>query len=416
MSAFLIDNYLMTLAEGVEKEILPVYQKIENKAFLNQQRVLNSFRQARVSDFHFKGSTGYGYNDQGRKTLENVYAEIFGAAEALVRGQIISGTHALALCFFGVLRPGDELLAVQGSPYDTLRTVIGTEGNAPGNLRELGVFYHQVELLPDGTLDWPGIARAINSRTKMVFIQRSRGYRNRPSLNLKTMEKLISFVKKNKQDIVVCVDNCYGEFVENIEPPMIGADLTAGSLIKNPGGGLAPGGGYVVGQTRYVKMAASRWTAPGVGAEVGPAPEFQRLLFQGLFIAPHVVAEALKGAVFAARFFERLGFPVAPLFQEERTDLIQGITLGTPERLLAFCHGIQKASPVDSHVRPEPAYLPGYGEPVIMAAGTFIQGASIELSADAPVKDPYRVYLQGGLSKDHVKLAIINAARETLDR
>lgn len=407
-------DYLLALAEDVEKEILPVCQKIEKKAFHNHERVLNAFRQAKVSEFHLKGSTGYGYSDAGRETLEQVYAAVFGAEKALVRGQIISGTHALALCFFGILRPGDELLAVQGLPYDTLQAVIGLASSAPGNLREWGIAYRQVELLPDGTLDWKRIAGAINNRTKMVFLQRSRGYTNRPSLNLREMKKLISFLKKHKEELIVCVDNCYGEFVEELEPPAIGADLAAGSLIKNPGGGLAPGGGYVVGRARYVEMAAARWTAPGTGGEIGPAPEFQRLLFQGLFIAPHVVAEALKGAVFAARFFERLGFSVSPLYQEERTDIIQRIALASRERLLAFCRGIQKASPVDSHVVPEPACLPGYSDPVIMAAGTFIQGASLELSADAPVREPYTIYLQGGLTKEHVKLAVISAAREIM--
>lgn len=406
------ENYLLDLAEEVEKEVLTVDQEIEKKAFVNQQRVLNAFRKARVSGYHLKGSTGYGYGEQGREILETVYAEIFGAERALVRGQIISGTHALALCLFGVLRPGDELLAVQGLPYETLQAIIGIGEGAPGNLKEWGIFYRQVELLPDGTLDWPGIAGAINKQTKMVLLQRSRGYTNRPPLNLKEMERLINFLKKRERDIVICVDNCYGEFVENTEPPAVGADLVAGSLIKNPGGGLAPSGGYVVGRARYVEMAASRWTAPGIGGQVGPAPEFQRLLFQGLFLAPHAVAEALKGAVFAARFFERLGFAVSPLYQEERTDIIQVITLGTRERLLAFCRGIQKASPVDSHLCPEPAPLPGYNDPVVMAAGTFVQGASLELSADAPVKEPYAVYLQGGLTKAHVKLAVISAAKE----
>lgn len=410
------DHNLLDLAEDVEEEARPIYQKIEKTAFRNQQRVLDAFRRARVSDFHLKGSTGYGYGDQGRETLERVYAEVFGAEKALVRGQIVSGTHALALCFFGILRPGDELLAIQGPPYDTLQAIIGTAKKAPGNLREWGVSYRQVELLPDGTPDWAGIAGAISGRTKMVFLQRSRGYTNRPSLNLQEMKKLISFLKSRKPDVVVCVDNCYGEFVEDAEPPAIGADLAAGSLIKNPGGGLAPGGGYVVGQARWVEMAASRWTAPGIGGEVGPAPEFQRLLFQGLFIAPHVVAEALKGAVFAARFCERLGFAVSPSYREERTDIIQEITLGSREQLLAFCRGIQSASPVDAHVRPEPAPLPGYSDPVIMAAGTFVQGASLELSADAPVKEPYRVYLQGGLTKEHVKLAVISAAQEMLGK
>jgi len=405
---------LVELAGCVEKEVEFVYQKIDERAFINHQRVLNAFRQARVSDFHLKGSTGYGYGDQGREALENVFADVFGAEKALVRGQIISGTHAIALCLFGLLRPGDELLAVQGPPYDTLQALIGIKGNSPGNLQEFGVTYRQVDLLSDGCLDWNGIARALNGRTKMVFLQRSRGYSSYPSLDLSTMKELILFIKNYRQDILMCVDNCYGEFVENVEPPSLGADLTAGSLIKNPGGGLAPGGGYLAGHASCIEVAANRWTAPGIGAGVGPAPDFQRLLFQGFFLAPHVVAEALKGAVFAARFFESLGFAVSPPYNARRTDIIQSITLGSREKLLAFCRGVQKASPVDAHVIPEPDGLPGYSTQIIMAAGTFVQGASLELSADAPVREPYTVYLQGGLSKDYVKLAVISAAREVL--
>lgn len=405
---------LIKLADRVEKEVEPVYQEINARAFVNHQRVLEAFQRARVSDYHLKGSTGYGYGDQGREALENAYAYVFGAEKALVRGQIISGTHAIALCLFGLLRPGDELLAVQGPPYDTLQSLIGIKGDSPGNLQELGVTYRQVDLLPNGYLDWNGIAQALSERTKIVFLQRSRGYSQYPSLDLDAMKKLILFIKNYRRDIFVCVDNCYGEFVENIEPPLLGADLTAGSLIKNPGGGLAPGGGYLAGHALCVEAAANRWTAPGIGSGVGPAPDFQRLLFQGFFLAPHVVAEALKGSVFAARYFECLGFAVSPLYDAKRTDIIQSITLGSREKLLAFCRGIQKASPVDAHVIPEPAGLPGYGAQIIMAAGTFVQGASIELSADAPVREPFIVYLQGGLSKDYVKLAVINAAREVL--
>lgn len=405
---------LISLAEEVEEEIQPFYRKIDRQAAKNHARVLAAFHQARVSEFHLRGSTGYGYGDQGRKTLEKVYASIFGSEDALVRGQIISGTHAIALCLFGVLRPGDELLTVQGLPYDTLQEIIGIRGGVSGSLKELGVSYRQIDLPAGGGLDWKSIAKAISNRTRMLLIQRSAGYANRSSLKLEEMEKLIAFVKNQRPEVVVCVDNCYGEFVEDREPPAIGADLTAGSLIKNPGGGLAPGGGYVAGRSDYVEMAAARWSAPGIGKEVGPAPEFQRLLFQGLYLAPHAVAEALKGAVFSARLFERLGFTVFPAYHETRTDIIQGILLGSPGRLLAFCRGLQKASPVDSHIRPEPASLPGYRDQVIMAAGTFVQGASLELSADAPLREPYVVYLQGGLSKEYVKLAVLSAAGEVL--
>ncbi len=410
----MIATDLTTLAAEVEEEVKPYYQKVEAVARKNHARVLDAFHHARVSDYHLKGSTGYGYGDQGRETLEKVYARVFQAEAALVRGQIVSGTHAIALCLFGVLRPGDELLAVQGAPYDTLQEMIGIRGHVPGSLKELGVTYRQVDLLPDGSLNIQDIAQAINKRTRMVMFQRSRGYSLRPSLNLDGMGRAIEWIKKKHPHVVVFVDNCYGEFVETLEPPAVGADLVAGSLIKNPGGGLAPSGGYVVGRQPYVEMAANRLTAPGLGSEVGPSPDYQRLLFQGLFLAPHVVAEALKGAIFAARFFERLGFKVHPAPDEERTDIVQAILLGSPERVVAFCQGLQQASPVDSHVCPQPVDMPGYGEAVVMAAGTFVQGSSIELSADAPMREPYAVYMQGGLSKEYVQLAVLAAARAVL--
>lgn len=405
---------LAALAETVERDAAPYYRAVEARALQNHARVLAAFHQVRVSDYHLRGGTGYGYGDAGREALEAVYARVFGAESALVRGQIVSGTHAIALCLFGVLRPGDELLAVQGAPYDTLEEMIGLRGKAPGSLKELGVTYRQVDLLPDGELDLAGIAAALNARTRMVMLQRSRGYSLRPSLDMKSMARVIGLIRGKQPGVAIFVDNCYGEFVEEMEPPAAGADLVAGSLIKNPGGGLAPGGGYVAGRRHYVEMAANRWTAPGIGAEVGPAPDFQRLMFQGLFLAPHVVAEALKGAIFAARLFERLGFPVYPAPGEPRTDIIQAVALGSPRRLEAFCRAIQGASPVDAHVQPEPWEMPGYGDPVIMAAGTFVQGASIELSADAPVREPYAVYMQGGLSKEYVRLAVMEAARAVL--
>jgi len=405
---------LNALAAEVEKEVQPYYERVDAVARRNHSRVLAAFHQARVSDYHLKGSTGYGYGDQGRETLENVYARAFQAEAALVRGQIVSGTHAIALCLFGVLRPGDELLVATGTPYDTLQEVIGIRGNAPGSLMELGITYRQVDLLPNGRLNIDAVARAINKRTRMIMFQRSRGYSLRPSLNLSEMGRAIAWIKKNYPHVITFVDNCYGEFVEPLEPPAVGADLVAGSLIKNPGGGLAPGGGYVVGGKIYVEMAASRLIAPGLGREVGPSPDYQRLLFQGLFIAPHVVAEALKGAIFAARLFERLGFTVDPAPQEERTDIVQAILLGSPERVIAFCHGLQQASPVDSHVLPQPVDMPGYDDAVIMAAGTFVQGSSIELSADAPMREPYAVYMQGGLSKEYVQLAVIAAAKAVM--
>jgi len=405
---------LKVLAGEVEEEVAPYYRLVEERALKNHARVLDAFRQARISDFHLRGGTGYGYGDAGREALEEVYARVFQAESALVRGQIVSGTHAIALCLYGVLRPGDELLAVQGAPYDTLEEIIGLRGNAPGSLREMGVTYRQVELLPDGEPDLENIAAALGPRTRMVMLQRSRGYSLRPSLNMEKMKVLIELIRQKQPRAVVFVDNCYGELVEEVEPTALGADLVAGSLIKNPGGGLAPTGGYVVGRRCYVEMAANRWTAPGIGSEVGPAPDFQRLLFQGLFLAPHVVAEALKGAIFTARLFERLGFSVSPAPGEPRTDIIQSITLGSPQRLIAFCRAVQNSSPVDAHVEPRPWDMPGYGDAVIMAAGTFVQGASIELSADAPMREPYVVYMQGGLSREYVRLAALEAARAVL--
>jgi len=402
------------LADEVEQEVQELYRSIEKKALKNHARVLKAFQRAKVSDFHLNGSTGYGYGDPGREVLEKIYADIFKAEAALVRGQIVSGTHAIALCLFGVLRPGDELLSVQGQPYDTLSEIIGIRGNACGSLKDLGVVYKQVELKNGGYVDYNTVGQALNKRTKMVMLQRSRGYKWVPSLGIEAIKELIQFLKHKNPNVIVFVDNCYGEFVEEKEPVEAGADLVAGSLIKNPGGGLAPTGGYVVGKSEYVEMAASRWSAPGIGAEVGASGGYQRLLFQGIFIAPHIVAEALKGAVFTARLFKKLGFSVMPEFDEERRDIVQGIKLGTPERMSAFCCAIQGASPVDSHVHLEASYLPGYADPVIMAAGTFIQGASLELSADGPLRPPYAVYFQGGLSKEYVRLAVISAAREVM--
>lgn len=407
---------LYQLALEVEAEIQDIYHQLEVRAFDNHTRVLEAFKRNRVSDFHLKGGTGYGYGDAGREVLERIYADVFGGEAALVRGQIVSGTHAIALCLLGVLKPGDRLLSAQGAPYDTLAETIGIGSNKQGSLKSYGVEYQQVELLPDGHLDWDGIKKALKtSKINMVTIQRSRGYAWRPSLTISEMKELIDFIREQSPDTIIFVDNCYGELVENQEPLHVGADLIAGSLIKNPGGGIAPTGGYIVGRADLVELAATRWTAPGIGAEVGPTLEHQRLLMQGIFLAPHIVTEALKGAVFAARLFERLGYEVSPHYQEYRTDIIQAIKLGNADRLIAFCRGLQSASPVDSYVAPEPDGMPGYEDAVIMAAGTFVQGASIELSADGPLREPYAVYLQGGLSKEYVKLGVLSAAQRVLD-
>lgn len=394
----------------MDGEIGEICRDIENSAYKNHKKVLDRFINAGVSDFHLKGSTGYGYNDSARDKLEELYSGVFGSESSLVRGQIISGTHAIALCLFGVLRPGDELLSVQGAPYDTLIKMIGVRGKEPGSLKDIGVKYRQVELLPDGTPDHEAIKKAISPKTRMVYIQRSRGYSLRPSFSIKKIAGLIPFIKECKKDLVIFVDNCYGEFVEEIEPIEAGADLIAGSLIKNPGGGLAPSGGYIAGKSKLVEMAANRWTAPGVGSEIGPSPDYIRLLYQGLYIAPRCVAEALQGAVFAARFFERLGYKTVPSYDEPRTDIIQAIVLGSAGKIISFCKGIQSASPVDSGARPEPGDMPGYRHKIIMAAGTFVQGASLELSADAPIREPYAVYLQGGLSRHYTRMAAVSAA------
>lgn len=404
----MIADRLDSLAAEAVEEVQSLWRRIDGLALANQRLVLDAFRAARVSDFHLRGSTGYGYGDAGREGLEAVYAAAFAAEAALVRPQIVSGTHALALCLYGVLRPGDKLLTVQGRPYDTLETVVHGE---PGSLADWGIEYIQVDPLPDGGLDRDAIIEALALRPRAVLLQRSGGYSWRRGLVIEELGALIELIKGRAPDATVIVDNCYGEFVETLEPPAVGADLCAGSLIKNPGGGIAPTGGYVAGRKDLVDMAASRLTAPGLGRAVGPTLDCQRLFFQGIFLAPHFVAEALKGAVFAARFFERLGFDVLPRYDEPRSDIVQGIRLGSPESLLRFCRGIQAASPVDAHARPEGGALPGYRDAVVMAAGTFVQGASLELTADAPMREPYAAYLQGGLSKEHVILGALEAAR-----
>jgi len=402
------------LSEEVEQEVRDIYYEIDKTALKNHAKVLEAFRKAKINDFHLKGTTGYGYGDAGREALETVFKDIFKAESALVRNQIVSGTHAIALCLYGVLRPGDELLTVQGEPYDTVSEIIGHKGYSHGSLKQFGILYRQVDPAEDGGLDYEAIGRAVGEKTKMVMLQRSCGYKWSKSLGIAEIRYLVHHIKKIKEDVLIFVDNCYGEFVEEEEPLEAGADLVAGSLIKNPGGGLAPTGGYVAGKKKFVEMAACRWTAPGIGAEVGPTGESHRLFFQGLFIAPHIVSEALKGAVFTARFFERLGFEVLPKYNDKRSDIVQSIKLNTPERLLVFCRGIQSRSPVDAHVRLQANVMPGYRDAVVMASGTFVQGASIELSADGPMRPPYAAYVQGGLSKEYVKLAVIEAAREVL--
>ena len=384
------------------------FDEIDRMAELNQLKVLDALRKNQVSEACLMGTTGYGYNDIGRDTLEKVYSDIFHTEDALVRPQITCGTHALALSLAANLRPGDELISPVGKPYDTLEEVIGIR-ESKGSLKEYGVSYKQVELLSDGYFDYDTIKNAISDKTKMVTIQRSKGYLSRPSYGVKEIGELIKFIKNIKADIICQVDNCYGEFVEDIEPSDVGADLVVGSLIKNPGGGLAPIGGYIAGRKDLIENCAYRLTSPGLGKEVGASLEVLRSFYQGIFLAPTVTASALKTAVFAANVYENLGFKVIPSGAEERHDIIQAITLGSKEKIVAFCEGIQSASPVDSHVSPEPWAMPGYDSDVIMAAGAFVSGSSIELSADGPIKEPYNVYFQGGITFPHGKFGIVSS-------
>lgn len=401
-----IDHNILTYCEKIESTLKERFEQIDQVAEYNQLKVLKAMQDNRLSDMHFAATTGYGYNDLGRDTLEAVYASVFHSEGALVRPQLTCGTHALSTALGGNLRPGDELLSPVGKPYDTLEGVIGiTPSN--GSLKEYGITYRQVDLLPDGDFDYEGIKNAINAKTKMVTIQRSKGYATRPTLSVTKIGELIAFIKKIKPEIICMVDNCYGEFVETIEPTDVGADLCVGSLIKNPGGGLAPIGGYIVGKNEYVDNAAFRLTSPGLGKEVGATLGLNQQLFQGFFMAPQVVSGALKAAVYAANIYEKLGFPVIPNGSQPRYDIIQAVTLGSPEAVIAFCKGIQAAAPVDSYVVPEPWGMPGYHSEVIMAAGAFIQGSSIELSADAPIEPPYAVYFQGGLTWYHGKIGIL---------
>ena len=409
-----ISPQVMEFGREVEAGLKERFEGIDAIAEYNQMKVIKGMQDNRVSDIHFAATTGYGYNDLGRDTLEDVYASVFHGESALVRPQLISGTHALHVALSGNLRPGDELLSPVGKPYDTLEEVIGIRDSV-GSLKEYGVTYRQVDLLEDGSFDFAGIAKAMNPRTKLVTIQRSKGYATRPTLSVDRIGELISFVKEIRPDVICMVDNCYGEFVEEKEPTDVGADMIVGSLIKNPGGGLAPIGGYIVGTKECVDRASYRLSAPGLGKEVGASLGINQQLYQGLFLSPTVVAGALKGAVFAANIYERLGFQVVPDSNESRHDIIQAITFGTPEGVIAFCKGIQAAAPVDSYVTPEPWDMPGYDSQVIMAAGAFVQVASIELSADGPIKPPYAVYFQGGLTWYHAKLGILKSLQQLLD-
>ena len=395
-------NYCEDILAGLKKR----FEDIDRIAEYNQMKVIGAMQKNRVSEMHLNGTSGYGYNDDGRETLEQVYADIFGTEAALVRPQIMCGTHALNVALSANLRPGDELLSPVGKPYDTMDEIIGIRPSK-GSLAEYGITYRQVDLLENGDFDYENIRKAINERTKLVTIQRSKGYATRPTLSVERIGELIKFIKEIKPDVICMVDNCYGEFVELIEPSQVGADMVVGSLIKNPGGGLAPCGGYIAGTKECVEQAAYRLSSPGLGKEVGATLGVNQSFYQGLFLAPTVVAGALKGAVFAANVYEKLGYRVIPNGTEDRFDIIQSVELKTPEALIAFCKGIQSAAPVDSYVTPEPWAMPGYDSDVIMAAGAFVQGSSIELSADGPLKEPYAVYFQGGLTWYHAKLGIM---------
>lgn len=407
---------LQPLVEEIEKQIAEVHQHIDRRIDTNQLRVLQSFQKHKVSDSHFIPTTGYGYDDIGRDTLELVYADVFGGEAGLVRPQIISGTHAISIALFGVLRPGDELLYITGKPYDTLEEIVGIRGSGVGSLKEFGISYDSASLTTDGRVDYEAVKQKIKPNTKMIGIQRSKGYATRPSFTIAEIQEMISFVKNLKPDAVVFVDNCYGEFVEELEPCHVGADLMAGSLIKNPGGGIAKTGGYIVGKQKWVEACSYRMTSPGIGAEAGASLYSLQEMYQGFFLAPHVVGQALKGAVFTAAILERLGMNSSPKWNENRTDLIQAVQFDDRDKMVAFCQAIQFASPVNSHFTPYPAYMPGYEDDVIMAAGTFIQGASIELTADGPTRPPYVAYVQGGLTYSHVKIAVCIALDRLIEK
>jgi cystathionine beta-lyase family protein involved in aluminum resistance len=405
---------LKNLAAAVDQQIAERLKAVDAIALENQYRVLASFRKNKISDAHFSGTTGYGYDDFGREGIEAVYADCFGAESGLVRSQMISGTHAITTALFGVLRPGDELMYITGKPYDTLEGVIGLSGNSHGSLKDFGVQFRAIPL-KDGRIDTETVIHSISQNTKLIGIQRSCGYDNRPSIPVSQIGEAIAAIKKVHPSILVFVDNCYGEFTETYEPGHVGADLMAGSLIKNPGGGLAKVGGYIVGREDLVSMCAERLTAPGLGKEVGPSLSELKDQYQGFFLAPHMVAQAVKGAIFTSALMERLGMETAPLWEKVRTDLIQSVTFHDPGQMTAFCQAVQMASPINAHVVPYPSPMPGYTSEVIMAAGTFIQGASLELTADGPLRPPFTLYVQGGLTFEHVKAAMMVAVNHLFE-
>jgi cystathionine beta-lyase family protein involved in aluminum resistance len=411
-----IDERVLDLIDEAENEVSGHFGHLDDIMTFNQYKVIDAFQKNRLSDRHFSWNTGYGYDDIGRETLENVWSDIFHTEAALVRPTIVNGTHALTLTLAGILRPGDELIYCTGDPYDTLEEVIGIRGEGKGSLKEFGITYKQVELTADGDIDLQALREAISPQTRMITCQRATGYGWRKAITTEQIRKWTAFVKDIDPQIICMVDNCYGEFLDTQEPPECGADVIAGSLIKNPGGGLALTGGYIAGRKDLIDNVSYRMTSPGIGGECGLTFGQTRNMFQGLFLAPRTVNGAVKGAVLCARVFEKLGFDVCPGSDDERSDIIEAVKLGSPDAVVAFCEGIQAAAPVDSHVAPEPWDMPGYDDQVIMAAGAFVQGSSIELSADAPLREPYNVYFQGGLTYEHSKLGVIKALQCLCDR
>ncbi len=403
-----LDDETFELSNEVMEDIKDQFDKIKEIREFNQYKVLRAMQRANLSDNHFNWTTGYGYNDIGREKIEEIYADVFGAEDALVRPIIVNGTHALSLCIQGIVRPGDEILSITEKPYDTLQGVIGIR-EEKGSLKEFGVTYQDVDFLPDGNIDLETVKKKINERTKLVMIQRSKGYSWRKSLSIDDIKEAIDVVKSVNKDLIVMVDNCYGEFLDTKEPTEVGADIMAGSLIKNPGGGLALTGGYIAGRKDLVEMISYRLTTPGIGKECGLTFGTTRNVLQGFFMAPYITSQAVMGAIYCARMFEKLGYEVLPKYDDLRSDIIQVVRLKNAEEVVAFCQGVQAAAPVDSYVKPEPWAMPGYEDEVIMAAGAFIQGSSIELSADAPIRPPYNVYFQGGLTFDHSKMGTLKA-------
>lgn len=409
---FEIEKKVLELIKQAENEVLSEFEALDDIMAYNQYKVLSALQKNRIADMHFAWNTGYGYDDPGREAIERVYADIFGTEAALVRPTIVNGTHALAITLIGVLRPGDELIYCSGGPYDTLEEVIGIRGEGKGSLKDYGITYKQVELLPDGSIDLETLGKTISDKTKMVSVQRATGYGWRKSITVNQIEDLAKFVHQIRGDIVCMADNCYGEFLDIKEPTNVGIDVMAGSLIKNPGGGLALTGGYVCGRDDLIEKISYRMTCPGIGGECGLTFGQTRSMLQGIFMAPKVVNGAVKGAILCAKVYEMLGYEVCPGTKDNRSDIIQAVKLGSPEAVVAFCEGIQAAAPIDAHVTPVPWEMPGYESEVVMAAGAFVQGSSIELSADAPIREPYNVYFQGGLTYEHSKFGVLKSVNQ----